>query len=397
MASDFDMLARVRPRFTAAWSRAGRSRFGWLVPLAFLALPNCAYHGRAAADLHTGNPPLSSLMFCDIEDMDVPRHCADDGEWATGVPLTKAAVNLVRRLDSRVALDYSPSAIAAAGCPAGHPVAITFKGAFPTGWSRCLNCGEVIPSDHPDVDAACVALCHDITKEDAEDPPSDEVVAFCATHARASTNAGTCFEGACNPMGAMLPDSDPRRTPEPVAWRDLSPGVSAAGNTLTRTAPDSGLFDEGAAGAQTITHGDGYVEFVASETGQARALGLSPGAPPDGDPSDLDIAFGFRLTAGDSIAITENGLLQHDPNNPDPNDFSWGELQSGDRVRISVQDQLDGGATVTYWRLLPGCDGTTCLGDPLRTAGPAPYPFRVDASLRSQGATLTDVRIVRVK
>jgi hypothetical protein len=34
---------------------------------------------------------------------------------------------------------------------------------------------------------------------------------------------------------------------------------------------------------------------------------------------------------------------------------------------------------------------------PLRTAGPAAYPLRVDASLRTPGAVLDDVRLVRIK
>jgi len=53
--------------------------------------------------------------------------------------------------------------------------------------------------------------------------------------------------------------------------------------------------------------------------------------------------------------------------------------------------------------LIPAaCSGAACTGMQLRpTASDPPlvgaYPFRVDASLREQGATLADARLVRIK
>ena len=62
-------------------------------------------------------------------------------------------------------------------------------------------------------------------------------------------------------------------------------GVSAVGGNLTRTAAMTGMWDAGAASTQVIASGDGYVEFIATETNRARMAGLSSGAPPDTDAS----------------------------------------------------------------------------------------------------------------
>ena len=176
-------------------------------------------------------------------------------------------------------------------------------------------------------------------------------------------------------------------------------------NSLRRTAPASspapGHFDAGASSSQTITQGDGYVEFTATETNTARVLGLASGTPPPHDPADLDadVAFGVRPAAGGFVLISENGRLVLPPNEPDPINptFHFAPYASGDRLRVEVSDLHDGTAEITY-SLIPGmCPAAGCVPIPLRTTGPAPYPFRVKAALREQGATLTDVRIARIK
>ena len=97
---------------------------------------------------------------------------------------------------------------------------------------------------------------------------------------------------------------DPRKTPEAVIWTSLvGVGVSGAdSNTLTRTAVATGDFDAGAASTQTITHGDGYVEFTATETNKGRMCGLSTGGPPDADPTSGDMGFGINLNKAAAYA-----------------------------------------------------------------------------------------------
>ncbi len=366
-----------------------KAALGWLTPVAFLLLPNCGFQAKSMPfNLNQGPQPWGDAVFCDVENKDAPRHCATADEVTSGIPLTQAAVALVKGQSSMIGLDYSPTSIAALGCSPGQPVAITFSSPFPTGTSRCLNCGAVIGPVYVDVNAACVDVCRDMTVSGD---------AFCADPAnihQASTNASGCFNGACVNSALPMGFVDPRATPEPVIWTSLV-GVAVSGadsNTLTKTAATTGNFDAGAASVQTITHGDGYVEFTASETTTGRICGLSTGAP-DSDPTQLDIGFGFNVTAAGTVRIVENGAAVTAPGGtPD-----FASYASGDRLRVSVADHFDNTATVTYTLIPSSCSGESCAGMVLRTVGGAAYPLRVDASFNHQGGTLTDVRIVRIK
>jgi len=151
-------------------------------------------------------------------------------------------------------------------------------------------------------------------------------------------------------------------------------------------------FDSGAASLQTITHGDAYVEFTATETNKARVGGLASSALPDTDPGLDDISFGIRLSATGGVFVSESGTLVTGAGGT-----PFSAYAPGDRLRVTVLDRLDGTADVRYALVPAGCAGASCETMTFRTAGPAPYPFRVDASLKEPGATLTDVRIVRIK
>jgi hypothetical protein len=369
-----------------------KSTMGWLGLAAFLALPNCTLDRRGLgtpAHLNAGSQPWDSALFCDVESQEVARHCATPDEQTTGIPLNQAALALVNGQSSNIGLDFSPAAIAALGCSPGQPVAITFLSPFPAGISKCLNCGEVIGPVYADVSAACVDVCRDL---------SGGADAFCADPAnvhRASTNAGSCFPGACTGNALPMTFVDPRRTPEPVSWTSLV-GVATSGadsNTLTKTAATTGSFDAGAASSQLITHGDGYVEFTASETNTGRICGLSTGAS-DGDATQTDIGFGINLNAAGGVRIFEHGVPLASPPAPNP-DTTFASYVSGNRLRVSFADNFDGTATITYWLFPPACPG--CSGMMLHSVGGALYPFRVDATFNQPGGTLSDVRIVRIR
>jgi hypothetical protein len=169
--------------------------------------------------------------------------------------------------------------------------------------------------------------------------------------------------------------------------------TGADSNTLSRSLPGTDVYDAGAASSQLITQGDGYVEFTASETNTARALGLSVGAGPDGDPSLDGIGYAVRLSNIGRIAIHESGTPVMGPGENN----TFGNYAAGDRLRLSVRDRLDGTADIVFSHIPASCAGPTCEGTELVVRGPAAYPFRVDATLRDQGATLTDVRIVRIQ
>ena len=236
--------------------------------------------------------------------------------------------------------------------------------------------------------AACVAICKDLSPGNA---------AFCddPLHIhRASTNAASCILGACQDNALPQTFVDPRRTPEPVVWTDLV-GTAANGPDLSRTAADTGAFDAGAASVatQTITHGDGYVEFTATETDKARICGLSSSTTPETAATPADIQFGIRLTVGSKIIVTEAGTLVLGPDGTS----NFGSYASGDRLRVIVTDNFDGTANIAYALVPADCAAAGCEGTVFRTAGPAPYPFRVDATFNQTGGTLTDVRIVRIQ
>jgi hypothetical protein len=362
-----------------------RSLAGWLAPLAYLALPNCTFDGSGVPV----DPPLSNGIYCDVE-RPGGRRCATATDLAMGIRLSEAALALVEGRTSHIGIDDSPAALAACS---GQPQAVEFASDFPKGIPKCVNCADQVGSGKTFADelAACVQVCVELF-------PGEE--AACAAGSRLSTNAGApcgdpAFQSACLAAGMEDPAfQDPRRTLEPVEWRDLvlaAPGTPA--NSLVKTGPGSGGFDAGAASVQLAARGDGYVEFTAVQVDTARAGGLSAGAGADTDPTLDGIGFAVRLSPAADVFIHESGVEQvsGQPNNV------FATYTSGDRIRVAFRDNFDGTATITYSLIPAACVGPTCVGMTLRTAGPAAYPLRVDASLRTPGAVLDDVRLVHVR
>jgi hypothetical protein len=134
-----------------------------------------------------------------------------------------------------------------------------------------------------------------------------------------------------------------------------------SGNNLTKTAVTG--WNAGAVSTKSLSAGDGYVAFTASETTTLRMLGLSNG---NYDTSYADIDFAIYLAAG-QVQIYEKGASRG----------SFGSLATGDSFQVSVQSGV-----VKYSR----------NGAVFYTSTMAPtYPLLVDTALYSQGATLTGV------
>jgi hypothetical protein len=104
--------------------------------------------------------------------------------------------------------------------------------------------------------------------------------------------------------------------------------VTASGGSLQKTAGCSGCPDASAVSQQQISSGNGALEFVASESGTLRMVGLAGGGIGTG-PSDL--AFALRLQSG-TAEVRESGAYRSET-----------RFAVGDRFRIAVQ-----GGTVTY-------------------------------------------------
>jgi hypothetical protein len=370
----------------------------WFWAAVLLVLPNCSFNVSGLPgspnNLKRGSPPHTAAVFCDIE---MARRCATPMDLAMGTRLASAAVALVAGQEgTTIGLDYSPAKVTACG---GVPEAVVFHDAFPRGTSVCLNCGEVIPALHVDAAAICQAQCHDFFGTKAADgsiipdkPPTAETLAFCTASARVSTNfpLNSCFEGACTMEGTLRLDfADPRWIPEPVEWDPVTlNGVSAAGGTLTRTAPTTGFSDAGASSSQLIARGDAFLEFTATETNTARTAGLSTG-PATGFITFPDIGFGLLLMDTAEIIALENGLSVG----------TFGLYAAGEKFRLKLTDNLDGTATVSYARLIGSCtDGKPCNETVFHTsANPITYPVRVDAMFREQNGTVTQARIAYIR
>lgn len=151
---------------------------------------------------------------------------------------------------------------------------------------------------------------------------------------------------------------------EAVVWTSLV-GVTASGNSLTKTASGTDWGNAGAISSQQIASGDGYVEVTASEANTHRMFGLSNG---NTDAGYQDIDFAFYQDSG-AIRIYEAGVLKG----------YFGTYASGDKLRVSVT-----GGVVTYSK-----NGTTFYTS---TKTPT-FPLLVDAALKDQGATLNSAVI----
>lgn len=153
----------------------------------------------------------------------------------------------------------------------------------------------------------------------------------------------------------------PLATDEPVSWTRLL-GVQATGNDLRMNAA-RGWGNAGAVSTKALV-GDGAVELVASETTSARMFGLAA-ADVDQGWTTLDFALYLSPTAG--LAVYEKGTYRG----------AVGAYAPGDLLRIALEADV-----VRYWN----------GGVLLYTSAAAPPPLlRVDSSLYTPGATLTDV------
>lgn len=80
-------------------------------------------------------------------------------------------------------------------------------------------------------------------------------------------------------------------SPQNVVWTNVV-NATATGNTLQKTSGCNGCPDAGATSQQTITSGDGYMEFTVATVAGQRFAGLSNDNPGTGW---QEIDFAFRL------------------------------------------------------------------------------------------------------
>src|SRR5439155_2515893 len=111
-----------------------------------------------------------------------------------------------------------------------------------------------------------------------------------------------------DPSPPPPPPPPPPGGAEAVLWTQLV-NVTAEGSSLRKTAGCDGCQDAGAVSSQTITSGDGFVEFTASETTTVRVAGLSHG---NTNTTSADIDFGIELWPSGMAEVREHDLYRTD-------------------------------------------------------------------------------------
>ena len=148
-----------------------------------------------------------------------------------------------------------------------------------------------------------------------------------------------------------------------LVWTGGS-SVTVSGESLTKTG--SSGWNGGAISTNTIESGDGFMEFTATETNTSRIAGLANG---DSNQADTDIEFGIELRSDGYVEIFESGTSRG----------TVGNYYANDRLRVELTSGV-----VRYYN----------NGSLLYTSSVTPsYPLRVDSSLNTVGATLTDVTL----
>src|SRR5438876_7839087 len=176
----------------------------------------------------------------------------------------------------------------------------------------------------------------------------------------------TIIHPVVNGNSSPPPPPPPPGGAEAVLWTQLV-NVTAEGSSLRKTAGCDGCEDAGAVSSQTITSGDGFVEFTASETTTIRVAGLSSG---NTNTTSADIDFGIKFWTGGEADVRENDLYRADTT-----------YVSGDVFRVAVQS-----AVIRYSQ----------NGVVFYTSTVAPtFPLLVDTSLLNLNATIGNAVIFR--
>ena len=152
-----------------------------------------------------------------------------------------------------------------------------------------------------------------------------------------------------------------------VTWTNVSSTIQVTGNSIQKVSGTNSWDDAGAVSSQTITSGDGYMEFTPGDGGSTyRMCGLGH---TDSSLNFTDIEYAFYLVVGGALNIYEAGN----------NVGNFGSYAAADRLRVAVE-----GGVVKYYR-----NGTL-----LYTSTVTPqYPLQVDTSLNTVTASISNVVI----
>jgi hypothetical protein len=148
-----------------------------------------------------------------------------------------------------------------------------------------------------------------------------------------------------------------------VIWTSLV-NASVTGTVLQKTSGCDGCASSGAISLQTISSGDGYVEFTVTEAGTQRFIGLSNGNLGT-TPSEIKFALNLHSPY---IEVRESGIYKADR-----------PYTIGDVFRISVT-----AGKITYSK-----NGTVFYTSAVVPA----YPLLVDTALLGTNSSFNNVLI----
>jgi TolB protein len=149
-----------------------------------------------------------------------------------------------------------------------------------------------------------------------------------------------------------------------VSWSNAVQ-VATDCNSLSKDATAPATWNAGASSIETLA-GDGALEFTTRENTSKKAAGLSAGD----DAADLDdIDFAIYLRDDGAVLVSEGTSLRR----------RVGSYAAGDIFRVQVK-----AGVVTYWQ------NSVRL---YRSQAIPSFPLLVDTSLRTPGATISDVTL----
>jgi hypothetical protein len=140
--------------------------------------------------------------------------------------------------------------------------------------------------------------------------------------------------------------------------------VTASGNSLINSGGSG--WNAGASSVETITSGDGFVEFTANDTANYRMGGLGSG---DSNQSYTDIEYAVYMVLGGSLAIYESGSTP----------WSGGSYVPGDIFRVAIESNV-----VKYYK-----NGVVFYTSAVTPTG---YPYRFDSSFYP-GTSISNIKV----
>ncbi len=153
-----------------------------------------------------------------------------------------------------------------------------------------------------------------------------------------------------------------------VQWQNILPSanITVGASSITKTGGVA-AWDTGASSIQTISSGDGYVEFVVGDTTKYKIAGLGNG---DSNQSYTDIDYGIYPNVDGNLYIFEGGSLKAGP---------LAAYTAGDLLRVAVEF-----GTVKYYQ----------NGNLLYTSTvPPTYPLGLDTSLYDPGTMILSAKL----